>query len=266
MGSGEVRYYADHCPNVANTLKFVAQHTLSQYSDRLEKNPTVNQVAEWNGLVKSSILQEFRISYAGDDYSARGISIAKNLEDNITPEMVINFRKRLLKLLSQHEEDCKTSNHNRQALLTQLLSKKMYEVFSPILLFDDKSISGSSLIELFQQKKSYMIVGTDKQCQWYETYLNSIFKSPTSDNNDDAAKVLKIYPRDFWMSMADTDSTNSSTNGHSFWLQMTAITPIVIFGSVIMLRIVKWNKTVSGIKNIFQLIREKVLNHWTDRM
>lgn len=84
-GVGEVSYYADKCPDPAQTLRFVDGVAESfQLSDPF--------------LLEYSLADAFGDYRAGQDFSSRGSAMADDLEFGDRPETVFIFKKELLTL------------------------------------------------------------------------------------------------------------------------------------------------------------------------
>ncbi len=81
---GRASYYAERCPDIAATIRFVA--------DYLKASKT----AVDSSLSDYIVAQYFVDSQAADRYESRGYKIAANLADGITPERVASFRKQIL--------------------------------------------------------------------------------------------------------------------------------------------------------------------------
>lgn len=82
QSTGRVGYYAERCPDVSETMRFV-----------------VNQLRNADpvpGLTDYAIAQVFGNSRAPSRYERRGEEMAANLADNITPEVVKTFRQKVL--------------------------------------------------------------------------------------------------------------------------------------------------------------------------
>ena len=123
-------------------------------------------------LAEYVIAQSFN-SRAASPYEARGSAIAANLADGTTPAVVKRFRQAILDLR-------KTPN-----LAEELFKRKdkVYERILPGYGAKGKDIAGAN----------YFVVGAEKQMSAYEAYLKS------AESAD--AKLYRLYPRDFWMTM-----------------------------------------------------------------
>lgn len=85
--AGSVSYYAERCPDLAQTMQFVI--------DQLEG-------AEYDPSLETyAVAQTFSRSRSGGRYEDRGRGMAADLADGVTPEKVASFRQRILELSQQ---------------------------------------------------------------------------------------------------------------------------------------------------------------------
>jgi len=89
QASGRVGYYAERCPDVAQTMGFVVGQLKSATEDP--------------ALAGYSVAQVFRRSRAMARYEARGQAMATDLADGYTPERVADYRRKVLEL-ARHED------------------------------------------------------------------------------------------------------------------------------------------------------------------
>lgn len=85
--TGLARYYAERCPDVAETMKFV----VGKLQDT-ELDP---------GLAEYAVAQIFRDSRAPSRYEQRGAAMAANITDNQAPDVVRAFRSKVLEIKEQ---------------------------------------------------------------------------------------------------------------------------------------------------------------------
>lgn len=137
--SGRMSYYAERCPELPQTLKFVI--------DELKKAPRDPSLTEY------AIAVAFDENRSSAGYESRGEAMATDLADGITPDLVRNFRKSLLALRSQ-------SN------LADSLYDRMGTVYARVL--PGYSPTGSDA-----KDRVYMTVGPEKQMTAYEGYLKA---------------------------------------------------------------------------------------------
>ncbi len=81
---GRVSYYAERCPDVAQTMAFVVNELKTA-----EHRP---------GLADYAVAQAFRRTRAASRYESRGRAMAADLADGYTPERVAAFRSRILEI------------------------------------------------------------------------------------------------------------------------------------------------------------------------
>ncbi len=156
--SGLFRYYAERTPELPQTLRFVIEEVKRPLKD--------------DSLGEYVIAQNFS-SRAASPYEARGESMAANLADGFTPDVVKRFRQAILDLR-------KTPN------LSEELMKRKDRVYERIL--PGYGIKGKDV-----KDAHYFVVGSEKQMAAYETYLKSVEGADT--------KLYRLYPRDFWLTM-----------------------------------------------------------------
>ncbi len=156
--SGIVRYYAERCPDIAETMGFVVGQ-LEQATD----DPTLTDYA---------VAQTFGYSRAPSRYESRGISMARDLADGLTPEHVSRFRQKALEL------------RNRPGLYEELKSR-MPQAYGPVLIGYGQPLAES-------RDGSFFIIGPETQ---FETLENYIAREETPQ------KVHRLYPRDWWLAL-----------------------------------------------------------------
>ena len=122
-------------------------------------------------LVEYAIAQAFGGIRSASSYEARGESMAANLADGMTPEIVSRFHRAILDL---------RTNPN----LGSALFKRIESVYAPVLpgLTTGKPPAADGI---------YFVIGPEKQFDAWEEYLRSV-EGP-------AVKFHRLYPRDFWM-------------------------------------------------------------------
>jgi Zn-dependent M16 (insulinase) family peptidase len=104
---GRVNYYAERCPDVSETMRFVVKELKSAKEDP--------------ALTDYSIAQVFGASRAADRYETRGEQMAADLTDGRTPERVAAFRAKVLQ--TRHSE-----------LLSKKLFDRMEQVYGRVLI------------------------------------------------------------------------------------------------------------------------------------
>jgi Zn-dependent M16 (insulinase) family peptidase len=155
--SGRFRYYAERTPLLPQTLSFVI--------DEIKKSPEDTASLDY---VVSLAVGGFR---SADDYEVRGESMANDLADGLTPDVVKQFRLAVLKLRKE------------QGVINEIYKYKdeVYEKILPGYGIPSKDVTGGN----------FFVIGPEKQMAAYEAYLKSV------EGND--TKLYRLYPRDFWM-------------------------------------------------------------------
>ncbi len=85
--TGYARYYAERCPDVAETMRFVVNELKNA-----EENPSLSEYA---------IAQVFKNSRAPSKYEQRGVAMASDIVDGNNSEIVHNFRQNILDMKNQ---------------------------------------------------------------------------------------------------------------------------------------------------------------------
>ncbi len=139
-GSGRMSYYAERCPELPQTLRFVTDLVKTSQPD--EKI-----------LGEYTIAQAFGEFRSASTYESRGEAIAADLADGQTPEVVKTFRRALLDL-------------RKEPSLGAELLKRKDDVYSRVLPGYNghaRNVEGSL----------FMVIGPEKQMALYEDYLKS---------------------------------------------------------------------------------------------
>ena len=116
QSTGRVSYYAERCPDVSETMRFVV-NTLKN----AEPDPALENYA---------IAQVFGASRAPDRYETRGEAMANNLADGYTPDKVRTFRQKVLDM--RQEPD-----------LFDRIWERMEQAYGPVLIGYGEPLSGS---------------------------------------------------------------------------------------------------------------------------
>jgi Zn-dependent M16 (insulinase) family peptidase len=138
--SGRESYYAERCPELPQTLKFVI--------GELQRARPDTSLAEY------SIAQAFAEFRSASPYEARGEAIASDLADGQTPEAVSRFRSALLDL-------------RRMPKLGDSLFSRMPGVYGKVL--PGYNVRGKDV-----PGAVYFVIGPEKQFAAYEEYLKSV--------------------------------------------------------------------------------------------
>ncbi|HKR00064.1 MAG TPA: hypothetical protein VJT09_05295 [Pyrinomonadaceae bacterium] len=156
---GRMGYYAERTPELPQTLRFVIEE--------LKKAPRDPNLVEY------AIAQAFTGFRSASEYEVRGESMANDLADGMTPEVVARFRRAILDL-------------RRNPKLADELYKRMDQVYARILPgygVKAKDVAGGI----------FFVIGPEKQIAIYEDYLKTVEGTDT--------RVHRLYPRDFWIPM-----------------------------------------------------------------
>ncbi|HLK60682.1 MAG TPA: hypothetical protein VKU00_29230, partial [Chthonomonadaceae bacterium] len=134
-----ISYYAERCPELPQTLRFVIE--------TLKKAPRDLLLTEY------AIAQSF-YSRAADAYEERGEAMAADLADGLTPDRVRHFRQAVLGLRERSD-------------LSQALYDRMDAAYGRILPgYGVKMAAASGGV--------YFVIGAEKQFDAYEAYLKSV--------------------------------------------------------------------------------------------
>ncbi|MFC2173783.1 hypothetical protein ACFLU6_14320, partial [Acidobacteriota bacterium] len=154
--SGRISYYAERCPDLSATMRFVANY--------LKDAPRDTDLSNY------AIAQIFSFNRGPQNYENRGIAIAADLADGITPEAIGAFRQNILKL--KNKED-----------LDKLLNERRDDVYGRILI----GLGGKTTTH---EGGQYLIIAPEFQFEKLEKYI---------ELTEGAQTVYRIYPRDFWI-------------------------------------------------------------------
>ena len=157
LNDGRLNYYAERTPELPQTLRFV--------------------IGELQKAVPDPALTEYAIAMAFDStrsslsYETRGESMANDLADGLTPEIVTRFHQAVLDL------------RNSPDLNAELFRRMngQYGKVLPGMGVKAKDVAGGV----------YFVIGPEKQLAAYEDYL----KHPEGAG----VRLHRLYPRDFWM-------------------------------------------------------------------
>ncbi|MBD3218187.1 MAG: hypothetical protein GF310_07915 [candidate division Zixibacteria bacterium] len=138
--SGLASYYAERCPDIAETMRFVVD--------------VLKNVKPDPGLVDYAIAQAFSYSRAPSPYETRGSQMASDLEDGFYPEKVKAYRQRILELRKNGD-------------LTEELFSRMEDAYGSVLIGYGKPLSKS-------KDGSFFIIGPDMQFESLEDYIETV--------------------------------------------------------------------------------------------
>ncbi len=135
-----IKYYAERCPELPQTLRFVIGE--------------LKKAKEDPALVDYAVAQSFSSRVAGS-FEGRGEAMAADLTDGTTPEMVKGFREKLLALRREHGD-----------AMTHELFSRMPEVYGTVLPgYGPKSADVPGAV--------YFVIGPEAQLDKYQEYLTS---------------------------------------------------------------------------------------------
>ncbi len=157
--TGRMGYYAERTPELPQTLRFVIDELKKAKPDP--------------GLVEYAIAGAFGAFRSASPYEVRGESMANDIADGLTPDVIRRFRQSILAL----RQDPKLADE---------LFKRMAAVYARIL-------PGLGVKAGDVEGGIYYVIGPEKQLSAYEEYLRTV-EGP-------GVRVLRIYPRDYWMPM-----------------------------------------------------------------
>ncbi len=142
---GRMNYYAERCPDLSVTMKFVV--------DELKKAPHDPK------LVDYAVAQTFSINRGANSYEARGEAMANNLVDGLTPDKVAQFRNNILKLRDKGN-------------LYDLLHQRMEKSYGRILIGYGDELTANP-------DGNYFIIGPEAQFKKLEDYIAAEEKGET---------------------------------------------------------------------------------------
>ncbi|MCK5127220.1 MAG: insulinase family protein [candidate division Zixibacteria bacterium] len=127
--NGRIIYYAERCPDLATTMRFVVNE--------------LKTASEDPKLAEYAIAQAFVGNRGSNSYESRGAAMAANLADGITPEAIAGFRQRILAL---------RNNEN----LSEDLFQRMQSVYGKVLIGYGGNLSD-------YKDGNYFIIGPEDQ-------------------------------------------------------------------------------------------------------
>jgi Zn-dependent M16 (insulinase) family peptidase len=156
--SGRINYYAERTPELPETMKFVVAE--------LARAPEPDAA-----LIEYAVAGAFAETRAASTYEARGQSMAENLADGLTPDVVRRYRQALLNL-------------RKTPALGRELRARMNQVYGSVLPGLDGRTAGV-------KGAVFLVIGPEKQFAAWEEYLRTVEGPQT--------KLYRLYPRDFWI-------------------------------------------------------------------
>ena len=154
---GRLNYYAERTPLLPQTMQFVIDEVKKAKPDP--------------ALVDYAIAGAFDGSRSASSYEERGESMAADLADGLTPEIVERFHRSILALKSRPD-------------LSADLFRRMPQVYAHVL-------PGMGTHATDVAGGVFFVIGPEKQLSAYEEYLKKTEGPGTS--------LFRLYPRDFWL-------------------------------------------------------------------
>ena len=155
--TGRLGYYAERTPELPQTLSFVIDELKKAKPDP--------------GLVEYAIAGAFGAFRSASPYEVRGESMANDIADGLTADVIRRFRQSILEL-------------RRDPKLADELFKRMAAVYARVL-------PGLGVKAGDVEGGIYYVIGPEKQISAYEEYLKTV-EGP-------GVRLYRIYPRDYWM-------------------------------------------------------------------
>lgn len=137
--AGRLIYYAERCPDLAQTMQFVV--------NELKSAPYDTALSEY------AISRAFAEYRSGSSFEERGEAMAADLEDGVTPDVVRRFRQGVLALRDSRD------------LFGEINSRMEYTYGQVLPGYGPKKSDVPDAI--------YFIIGPEKQFTSYEEYLRS---------------------------------------------------------------------------------------------
>jgi Zn-dependent M16 (insulinase) family peptidase len=159
VDTGVLVYYAERTPLLPTTMKFVIE--------------TIKKATPDPAIARYAVATAFS-SRIASGYESRASSMAANLVDGQTPDMVKAFRTRVLEVAKQPD-------------LASKLFSRMESTYGKVL-----PGYGSSQTKP-DPNATYFVIGPEKQLAAWEDYLKATYK------DQKVAKLHRLYPRDFWI-------------------------------------------------------------------
>jgi hypothetical protein len=155
--SGRLNYYAERTPELPQTMQFVIGELRKAQPD-----PT---------LVDYAIAGAFSVTRSSLSYEERGESMAADLADGLTPEVVTRFRRAILDLRKSPD-----------------LGAELFRRLIPAVA---KVLPGLDANSPITDGAEYFVIGPEKQFAAYEEYLKKVVGP--------SARLWRLYARDFWL-------------------------------------------------------------------
>mgnify|MGYP000956923502 CR=1 FL=1 len=138
--NGRMSYYAERCPDIAETMRFVVG--------------VIKENAADSTLRDYCIAQVFQSSRAASKYESRGSQMAADLADGITPERIRTYNKKVLEL-------------RRRADLFKQIKARQEKVYGRLLVGYGQSLKDMDDGTIF-------VIGPEAQFVSFEEYIKSV--------------------------------------------------------------------------------------------
>jgi Zn-dependent M16 (insulinase) family peptidase len=159
--SGRIIYYAERCPDLAQTMQFVV--------NELKKAPHDPSLGDY------AVAQAFAGSRAASSYESRGEALAADMVDGAGPDIVTRFRKHIIDLKKAPD-------------FYDNIQSRMEGVYGLVL----PGYGPSATEAINKADANYFIIGPETQMQSYQNFLNK---------EEGNATLYRIYPRDYWLTI-----------------------------------------------------------------
>jgi Zn-dependent M16 (insulinase) family peptidase len=140
QSTGRLSYYAERCPDVAQTMKFVVDLLKNAEDD--------------TSLVDYAVAQIFNATRASSRYEDRGKAMAADLTDGRTPRRVRAFRQEVLDLARSDRA------------VYSILDDRMEEAYGPVLIGYGPRLSQS-------EDGVFFLIGPEPQFESLEQYIET---------------------------------------------------------------------------------------------
>ena len=138
QASGRVSYYAERCPDVAQTMQFVVN--------------ILKDAGEDTTLGDYAVAQVFGFSRSPDRYESRGEAMAADLADAVTPDKVRAFRQQILNFKKDHRD------------FYQIARDHMQQAYGPVLIGYGAPLANSP-------DGNFFLIGPEPQFESLERYI-----------------------------------------------------------------------------------------------